>query len=395
MKRIYGDRKCLSHNVLFGVMGLFAAIGMLFFAQQAAATSLYEQHNLVSDLLGVADYTDPNLVNPWGIASSPTSPFWVSNNHTGISTLYNGSGQPQALAVTIPPAPIGGAPPSSPTGLVFNGGSGFAVTPGQPARFIFATEDGTISGWNGGTTAFLKVDNSASGAIYKGLAIGNNGSADFLYAANFHAGTIDVFDSNFSPVTLSGFFTDPNMPTGFAPFNIQNLGGSLYVTYAKQAANGMDDEPGLGNGFVDVFDTSGNFLRRLVSDGVLNSPWGLAISSSDFGDLSNALLVGNFGDGEINGFDPITGNLLGTMLNDHGDPLSIEGLWGLKFGNGGNGGSTDTLYFTAGISGGSQVEDHGLFGTLHPAVVPEPSTIVLLCFGLVGLVGVARIKMKE
>jgi uncharacterized protein (TIGR03118 family) len=381
---------------MVALVGVLAAVLVLFHANPAGALSTYQEHKLVSDILGFADNLDPNLQNPWGISSSPTSPFWISDNRTGVATLYNGSGQPfpvgTPLVITIPP-PAGAAPPSSPTGQVFNGGSSFEVVPGQPARFIFATEDGTISGWNPGanaTNAILKVDNSASGAVYKGLAIGNNGGGDFLYAANFHAGTIDVFDSNFSLTTLAGNFTDPNIPSGFAPFNIQNLGGKLYVTYAKLDAGGHDDVPGPGNGFVDVFDLNGNFLQRLISNGPLNSPWGLALAPSNFGDFSNKLLVGNFGDGLINAFDPGTGAFLGQIQDDKSNPIVIEGLWGLKFGNDGNGGDSHTLYFTAGIPGDGMVEDHGLFGSLTP--VPEPTTMLLLGSGLIGLAGYGRKK---
>ena len=213
------------------------------------------------------------------------------------------------------------------------------------------------------------MDNSAFGAVYKGLALGNNGSGNFLYAANFSSGTIDVFDSNFSPTSLSGSFTDPNLPAGYAPFNIQNLGGSLYVTYAMQ--NGAS---GLGQGYVNIFDLNGNFLRRLISQGPLNSPWGLALAPAKFGTYSNALLVANVGDGYINAFDPVTGNLLGTLTDRKGNPIIIEGLRGLIFGNGGNGGDPNKLYFTAGL-GGAQ---HGLFGSLAPALPVTVPYLLLL-----------------
>ena len=356
----------------------------------AFSTGGYVQTNLVSDIPGVAAHTDPNLSNPWGISSSATSPFWVSDNKTGVSTLYNGNGEPfplqNPLVVNIPP-PGGGTPPAAPTGQVFNGGSNFNLGPNQPARFIFATEDGTISGWNPAanpTNAILKVDNSAIGAVYKGLAIGNNGTGDFLYAANFSAGKIDVFDSAFGLTTLSGSFTDPNMPSGFAPFNIQNVGGALLVTYAVQDVAKHDDVAGAGNGIVDVFDLNGNLEKRLISSGPLNSPWGLALAPPNFGVFSNDLLVGNFGDGRINAFDPTTGNFLGTMLDKDGNPIVNTGLWGMKFGNGGTGGAANILYFTAGIPGpNGAVEDHGLFGSVQPT--PEPSTALLLVTGIAGL----------
>jgi uncharacterized protein (TIGR03118 family) len=347
------------------------------------ADAAYVQTNLVSDIPLLAAFTDPNLKNPWGIASSATSPFWVSNNGTGTATLYNGAGQPQALVVTIPPPP-GGTGPGTPTGQVFNGGAGFELVPNQAARFIFATEGGTIAGWNpatSATNAITKVDNSASGAIYKGLAIGNNGSGDFLYAANFANATIDVFDSSFGAAALGGSFTDPNLPSGFAPFNVQNLSGTLYVTYAVVGAGG-DDVPGAGNGIVDAFDTNGNLLKRLVTGGALNSPWGLALAPAGFGEFAGALLVGNFGDGVINAFDPTTGTLLGTLLDSTSNPIANEGLWGLRFGNGGNGGNPNTLYFTAGLND----EKNGLFGSI--AAIPEPASGTLLLAGILAAMAV-------
>ena len=360
-------------------------------ANSANALTGYNLINLVSDIPGVANVTDPNLQNPWGMAFLPTSPIWVADNKTGVSTLYNGSGTPVSLVVTVPP-PSGGNPPAAPTGIVANASSDFTLTGAtNPARFIFATEDGTISGWNptaAATQAILKVDNSAAGAVYKGLAIGNNGTANFLYATNFFAGTIDVFDTNFSPATLTGNFTDPGLPSGFAPFGIQNIGGLLFVTYAKQDVPKHDDVPGPGNGFVDKFDTNGNFLARFVTSGPLNSPWGLARAPITFGDLSGAMLVGNFGDGRINAFDAVTGAAIGTLNNSAGNPIAITGLWALLFGNGVGGGLTNELFFTAGIPGSGSVEDHGLFGKfiVAPPVVPA-LPIPALELPLAGLLG--------
>lgn len=353
---------------------LAAAGLMLAGVFSVSAHAGYMQTNLVSSVSGQAAFTDPNLVNPWGMAYSATSPFWVSDNGTGVSTLYNGSGSKQALTVTIPATSTGG--PARPTGQVFNGGAGF-----NGDRFLFATEDGTIAGWRGalGTAAELVVDNSTLGANYKGLAIGSNGAGTFIYAANFHAGTIDVYDSIFAPAFLPGAFTDPTLPAGYAPFNIQNLGGNLFVTYAQQDANAQDDVAGAGHGFVDVFDTSGNLQKRLISGGVLDSPWGVALAPADFGEFSNDLLVGNFGDGLINAFDPLTGALLGTLKDGKGNPIQIDGLWGLGFGNGAGAGLSNELFFTAGPNG----ETDGLFGKL--SAVPEPSTIFLLGLGLVAL----------
>ena len=347
----------------------------------AFGANSFVQHNLVSDIPGVADQTDPNLVNPWGISSSAASPLWISNNHSGTTTVYNGSGQPfpatNPLLVRIPTSSTED-PVSAPTGQVFNSTTAFVLSGGQPATFLFAGEDGTISGWNGpaGPNAIIMVDNSASGAVYKGMALGANSLGPLLFAANFNAGAIDVFDGNFSQVTLSGLFTDPDLPPGFAPFNIQNLGGRLYVTYALQDDAKEDDVSGPGNGFVDVFDFDGNLIQRLVSNGNLNSPWGLALAPSQFGDFSNSLLVGNFGDGTVNAYDPGSGAYLGTLQDATGAAIVIPGLWGLLFGNGGNGGDANTLYFTAGIPGADNIEDHGLFGSIAvnststPALTP-------------------------
>jgi uncharacterized protein (TIGR03118 family) len=326
----------------------------------------YFQTNLTSDLPGVAANQDPNLANPWGIAFSPSSPFWISDNHTGLSTLYNGAGKPQSLVVTIPPTP-GGAPPGAPTGVVFNSTSDFSGN-----KFIFATEDGGIAGWSGGTAA--TIEQTVAGAVYKGVTIGNNGGSNLLYAANFNSGNVDVFNSSFSLTTLPGGFVDPNLPAGFAPFDIQNIGGLLYVTYAKQNAEKHDDVAGAGNGFVDVFDTNGNFKARLISQGALDSPWGLALAPGTFGAFANDLLVGNFGDGKINAYNPITGAFLGTLSDSNGNPIVNEGLWGLAFGNGGPGFDLNALYFTAGIPGPDKLEDHGLFGEIQ--AVPEPSALV-------------------
>src|SRR5205085_2920948 len=292
----------------------------------------------------------PQLVNPWGIATTPTSPFWVSDNHAGVSTLYDSAGVKQALVVTIP-TPAGGTPPSAPTGVIFNNTTDFQVG-GAAAKFIFVGEDGVVSAWASGSDAVLMADNSASEAIYKGLAQGTSGGANYLYAADFHNGKIDVFDGTFKPATLAGSFSDPNIPAGFAPFNVANIGGQLYVTYAKQDEDKEDDVAGPGNGYVDIFDTAGNLVRRFASQGALNSPWAVTVAPSGFGPFGGALLIGNFGDGRINAYDPNTGAWLGALKDGKGNAISIEGLWALKFGNGGNGGDPFALYFTAGISGG-------------------------------------------
>ncbi|MGI8744901.1 MAG: TIGR03118 family protein [Bryobacteraceae bacterium] len=356
---------------------LFPVVGVLLAAAPCSliAANTYQVHNLVSDIPG-ADKTDTALVNPWGIALSPTSPFWISDNHAGLSTLYSVSGTTGlsvvSLRVTIPVSGKGGTT-GSPTGIVapsFYGATGFQVAPGANASFIFASEDGTISGWANGanpTQAIVKVDKSASNAVYKGLALGLIGTTPYLYAANFNSGAIDVFDTNYAAFSLPNGFKDPAVPAGFAPFNIQNLGGKLYVTYAKQDTAKTEDVAGAGNGYVSVFDTSGTLLQHLVSQGNLNSPWGLAIAPAGFGDFANDLLVGNFGDGKINVYDPATGKSIATLQDLKGNPIAITGLWALQVGNGASGGDANAIYFTAGIAGTGNREDHGLFGSIQAA----------------------------
>lgn len=324
----------------------------------------YSQHNLISDVPGMADKTDANLVNAWGLAASSTGPWWVANNGTSTSTLYKGDGTILPLVVTIPPAP-GSDEGGAPTGLVFNGTQDFVVTQNGhsgPSLFIFAGEHGVISGWNpnvDSTHAILAADRSGSDALYKGLALGSNFFGNFLFATNFRSGRIDVFNRNFKFI---GSFTDPFIPAGFAPFGIRNFFGLLVVTYAKQKGpDEDDDEAGPGNGFIDIFDTFGFFRGRFASHGPLNSPWGLALAPGGFGRFSFALLVGNFGDGRINAYSPFNGRFLGQLQDTQGKPLEIEGLWALSFGNGGDAGERDELYFTA----GPQDESHGLFGRLH------------------------------
>jgi uncharacterized protein (TIGR03118 family) len=331
----------------------------------------YLLKNLVSDGATPADHTDPNLVNGWGLAFNPFGFAWVAANGTGTSTLYDGAGNPQSLVVQIP-SPGNDAGGGNPTGIVYNGSSGFIVSKGAASgasRFIFATEDGLIAAWSptvDGTHAIRAVDNSAAGAVYKGLAIGAGGSGGLLYATDFHNRKIDVFDSAFKPVTLpAGAFVDPQVPSIGAPFGIQAINGNIYVTYAKQDASGHDDEKGEGLGLINVFDPNGVLLKRIVAvDSLarqkLNAPWGVALAPAGFGRFSNRLLVGNFGDGRINAFDLASGHYVGQLKTADGKPIQIDGLWGIAFGNGYASQPVNTLYFAAGPG----EERHGLYGRI-------------------------------
>jgi uncharacterized protein (TIGR03118 family) len=317
---------------------------------------------LVSDQPGVAPNTDPNLVNAWGLTSSPTSPWWVSDNGADKSTLYRGSdGQPQPQ-----PNPLVVNVPNAPTGTVFNPTSSFVLPTGGRALFLFDTEEGKVLGWNGaqGTNAVV-VANLNDDAIYKGLAIANTAAGPRLYATDFHNGHIDVFNSSFGLVQNSGF-DDPAIPSGYGPFGIQTIGDDrIFVTYAKQDADAEDDVAGQGLGFVDVYDTSGNLLGRVAQHGQLNSPWGLTIAPDSFGRFAGDLLVGNFGDGQINAYNEHNGNFThaGELRDASGKSLTIDGLWALQVGQGGNNGPAGTLFFTAGPDG----ESHGLFGQINPS----------------------------
>ena len=329
--------------------------------------------NLVSDGLEPAANIDPKLINPWGVAESPTGPFWVSDNGSGLSTLYSSNGTPQPLVVTIA-VPPGQATPAGVTGQVFNSfgtsnPTAFVVD-GKPASFIFATEDGTISAWNAaaGKASVLMVDNSSNpfegtgghGAVYTGLAIASSGQGPTLYAANFNHGTVDVFNGDFQQI---GSFTDTSLPKGYAPYNVQELNGSLYVTFAKQDATQTGSVSALHAGYVDQFSLNGALIARVGSGGPLDAPWGLAIAPSSFGAFAGDLLVGNFGSGQIDAYNPKTSHFDGAVRDQDGKPLVIGDLWSLSTGNGGNGGSASTVYFTAGV----QNEAHGLFGALNLA----------------------------
>src|SRR5215469_14214013 len=373
-----GPLRLFASAIVFLLLLLLAS-PVAAFARANPSTAFYQQTNLVSDLAGLAQITDPSLVNSWGLVHGPTTPWWVADNGTGVSTLYNTMSANVVkvpLTVTIPaPAGSPAGTTSAPTGVIFNGNGGFNVSQnGQSfsSVFIFDTEDGTISGWNPNfadrTHAILAVDRSTvgAGAVYKGLTTGSNASGNFIYATNFRFGTVEQFNSSFQLVKS---FTDSKLANTcplpsqcYAPFGIQNIGGNLYVTFALQNAEKHDDVAGPAHGFVDVFDTSGNLLQPLIMHGRLNSPWGLALAPADFGLFSNALLVGNFGDGRINAYDLNTGEFLGQLRDQTNTPITIDGLWSLQFGNDANAGRHNELFFTAGIDG----EAHGLFGKIIP-----------------------------
>jgi uncharacterized protein (TIGR03118 family) len=345
------------------------------------------QTNLVSDGFVAAAQTDPNLINPWGVSYGPGGPFWISDNNSGLASIYKVAGGSVTVnaipPITIaPPSPTAGA--AAPTGQVFNpfqAAGAFTLQDGSPATFLFATEDGTISGWNkaAGSQSIIAVNESqdpsagdetlGEGAVYKGLAIGQTDDGPMLYAANFRHGTVDVFDKSFNHIKS---FTDTSLPQGYAPFNVQVLDNKLFVTFAVQNTDKHDDVAGAGNGFVDEFDLQGHLIHRIASHGPLDSPWGLAIAPMSFGSFAGDLLVGNFGDGTIDAFNPHNGQFLGKMLGTDGNPISIGDLWALIPGNGGAGGDPNSLYFTAGVQG----EAHGLFGSLTPSPVPDKMGIM-------------------
>lgn len=315
-------------------------------------TGNYLQNNLVSDVAGFnATRIDPTLVNAWGIAINPTGVFWINSNGGNNSEVYNMEGTPRRAPVSVP----------SPSGIVFNSTTDFIIpVTNQVSRFIFASENGKIYAWAGGNSATAVIDRSSFNAVYKGIELANDGSANYLFATDFHNSKVDVFDKNFNLVTTKPFI-DPNMPAGFAPFNIRLLDNALYVTYAKQLApDNHDDQKGPGNGYVNIFGTDGSLLKRFVSQGWLNSPWGIEKASGGLGEGDDAILIGNFGNGQINVYKEKDGSFL-RQLKSRGIPISIEGLWAITFpDNRVPGDNPNKLYFTAGPND----ESHGLFGYL-------------------------------
>jgi len=356
-----------------------ASLGLLTLATTLTAQQHYKQTNLISDIPGMAAVTDPNLKNAWGMSRSSGSPWWVSDNATGLTTLYTGAGAAVALGqpcpagtftncVVVPSGDTKASPTGTPTGQVFNGTSDFELAPKMPAFFIFVTEDGTISGWNpkvNGPSAVIMV-NKHSASVFKGVALAtvkkpDSSLANQLYVADFRKGRVEIYDGNFHPMPLSDdAFKDDEIPAGYAPFNVQNIGGNIYVAFAEQDSQKHDDVKGAGHGYVDVFTTTGHLLLRLQHGNWFNSPWGMTQAPSDFGLFSHDLLVGQFGSGQILVFNPVTGAFRGTLNDASNHPINIDGLWDIAFGSGGTSGPATTLFFTAGLND----EADGLFGTI-------------------------------
>ena len=326
----------------------------------AQAANSYTQANLISDGSVKAQQTDTQLINPWGVAIGQQTPFWIDTAGTGLSEVYD-AGANKQFVVTIPAAG-GSGKAGSPTGIVFNSSTtDFALPQGSPAFFVFDALDGTISAWNPSVTnAVVVADNSASGAVYTGITIVNNGTGNFLLAANLSKNKIDVFDSKFAPATLGGNFIDPSIPSGFAPFNVHVINNQVFVMYAPQNL-----AAGAGAGYVSVFDNNGKFISRAISGGNLNAPWGMALAPASFGAFGGDLLVGNFGDGTINAYDPTSFALKGQLQDSTGKPIQNDNLWEILFGSNGTG-DPNTLYFSAGVNN----EKGGLFGAISAAAAP-------------------------
>ena len=361
MRGVPLKRLAVAALVLAGAVAIAAPLS-------PASSNAYTVKVLVSDEPTPGATLDPNLVNGWGLAAGPTTPWWVADNGTDKSTLYTGAGAIVPLVVSVE---------GGPTGLVFNGTSSFVVSAGGgsgPARFIFDTEDGTIRGWNPNvppptpptsTKTEVGVDNSSADAIYKGLAIAQTPHGPLLYAADFHNARIDVFDGSWMPVQTAGGFVDPNLPAHFAPFNVQTIGSRVFVAYAQQDEEAEDEVAGEGLGVVDAYDLQGNLLARVASGGKLNAPWGLAWAPDSFGKFAGDLLVGNFGDGRISAYAEVSPGhfeFRGLLRDGNGHPLVIDGLWALQFGNGSAAGPKETLFFTA----GPDEETHGQYGSITP-----------------------------
>ena len=354
-------------RIWIAVLGLLFALSAITPGALAQSNS-YKQTNLTSDTAGVAANVDPNLVNPWGIAFFPNNPFWIADNNSGFTTLYNASGM-NVGSFAVPPA-AANTGQSTPTGIVANiAGTGFAVN-GKPGLFILDSEDGAIMSWNGSDPVTIKVDNSRAGAVYKGLALITNAGGAFLLAANFNSGAVEVYDNLFNVAHLAGTFTDPNLPSGFAPFGIHVINSQVLVTYAMQDQAKHDPVHQAGAGYVDLFDVNGNFVERLVSQGNLNAPWGATIPPAGFGAFGGKLLIGNFGDGTINAFDPTAGTFIDQVKDSSGAVITNASLWDMVFGGGGTSGDPNTLYITAGLSN----EQHGLFAAITANASTPPAT---------------------
>lgn len=358
---------------LFGIISTTIAVSSVLLQGTPASAQGYTQTNLVSNLPGYAAWTDPGLVNPWGFTYSPTSPFWVSDNGSGLATIYNSAGIPSSLIVTVPP-PTGSNVVSAPTGQVFNGSNEFQVAKGDPAFFIFDTEDGTISAWNPSVNlkkAILKVDNSRKKAVYKGLAIGMINGKSYLYAADFGRKKIEVYNGSFERVKgheedhddsplVPDAFQDSKIPDDYAPFNVESANGYLLVAFAQRDHSHFNEVDGPGRGYVDIFTMRGKLIMHLQHGDFLNAPWGMTVAPQAFGPAAGDILVGNFGSGWIACFNPKTGKFVGFLSDNFGAWITIPGIWGIHFGNGHSGGSANSLYFSAGLND----ENDGLFGSL-------------------------------